>query len=197
VPVLEHLRRPQEVLDALPEVERVHRERDLALSRRSDLDDPSQLSFYRQAVARHAEQGWVELTVLRIEGDMAAFDLSFRDGPSLRSWDGRIAPKWTRFRPGHLLSSALIARALDDPEVRELDWMRGEEPYKLRMATDTVPTEHFSAWSSPLVRRIAEAPRQARKAFADARAAHPGLQRAWLRVKQRVLLPDGGDRSEE
>ncbi|MDP8991947.1 MAG: GNAT family N-acetyltransferase [Actinomycetota bacterium] len=185
---VEHLRRPEEVLAALPELVRVHRQRDRALSRKSDLDVAESLCFYRRVVARHAEHGEVQLSLLRIDGELAAYDLTFLDGAAYRFWDGRIDTRWGRFSPGHLLCSAVLKRAAEDRRVAELDWMRGEETYKLRIAATVAPHQHLHAWSSPPVRALDRAPRRARAAFAAARDRHPGLQRAWLAVKSRTVL---------
>ena len=143
---------PQRVRDLLPELERVHRERDLALGRRPDHDDPAAAAFYREVIVRHADAGEVDLLTLHLDGDLAAYVCGFRDGRTLRSWDNRLAPRWAELSAGRIANTEAVRRVVTDPGYDALDWMRGEEPYKLQYATRVVPTADLTAWSSPRLR---------------------------------------------
>jgi CelD/BcsL family acetyltransferase involved in cellulose biosynthesis len=156
-----HERAPAAIGAFLPEVERVWRERDQALGRRSDTDDPAGLGFFLAAVQGLAEEGEIELTVLLIDGAMAAFAVCLLDDRAHRVWIPRIAPEFGVYNPGHLVNRSLVAQALERG-CDQLDWMRGEEPYKLETATTAIEHEHLLAWSSPAVRSVTEGARSAR-----------------------------------
>ncbi|MDQ1446365.1 MAG: hypothetical protein QOI20_2829 [Acidimicrobiaceae bacterium] len=173
---------------ALPEAIDLHRRRDHAAGRRSDLDHPARRAFYERAVALHAERGEVELWLVRIDGVLAAYDVAFIDGRAYRIWDGRIAPDLTRFAPGHLSRQAIVERALADPGIDQIDWMRGVQSYKQELARSVDATVQLRAWSSPAAEAVLDLPRQARLTFAHARDEHPGLERTWMAVKERTVL---------
>lgn len=146
----------------LPEVEAVWRARDRAVGRRSEADDAGGLGFVLATVRRLANRAEVELDVLLIDGRMAAFAVSLLDGPSCRVWVARIAPEFAVYSPGHLVTRLLLARAIERG-CTELDWMRGEEPYKLATATTLRRHEHLTAWSSPLLRTMTEGTKSLRR----------------------------------
>ena len=49
---------------------------------------------------------------------------------------------------GRLANTEALRRVVTGEDYDELDWMRGEEPYKLQSATEVVPTVSVTAWSS-------------------------------------------------
>jgi len=148
---------PAEVAALLPELARVHRERDLTLGRRPDHSDPRAAAFYREVITRHAVAGQIDLLTLRLDGDLAAFVCGFRDGRTLRSWDNRLAPRWAELSAGRLANTETLLRVVTGDGYDCLDWMRGEEPYKLQSATEVVATSALSAWSSAARRRAGDA----------------------------------------
>jgi CelD/BcsL family acetyltransferase involved in cellulose biosynthesis len=138
-----------------PELEAVWRARDEAVGRRSEADDPGGLGFFLAAVRRLANRSEVELAALLVDGRMAAFAVSLLDGASYRVWVARIAPEFAAYSPGHLVTRSLLDRAIAHG-CTELDWMRGQEPYKLQTATVIRGREHLTAWSSPWLRTMTE-----------------------------------------
>lgn len=183
-----YLDKPDEVVDAIPLVIDLRRQRDHALGRRSHLDDPRQREFYLEVVRAHAEDGLVELIIVRIGGVPAAFDLAFCDGSAYRLWDGRIASDFARFSPGHLSREALLERVVPDPVFTELDWMRGEQSYKRQLATSVEPTALLQAYSSPAVRTFTELPRRTRTLVARVRDSHPIFKQGLEVVKRYTVL---------
>jgi CelD/BcsL family acetyltransferase involved in cellulose biosynthesis len=163
-----HVADPLSIGAYLPEIETVWRARDRAVGRRSDADDRTGFAFFLAAVRRLANEGEVELSVLLLKGEMAAFAVCFLDGPAYRVWVPRIAPRFGVYGPGHLLTRELLDRALARG-CGELDWMRGEEPYKRQTATASRGHEHLMAWSSPAMRAATEGARRTRTAVAEFR----------------------------
>jgi len=53
---------------------------------------------------------------------------------------------------GRLANPEALRHVVQDQQYDALDWMRGEEPYKLQSATEVVPTVVLRAWSTPVLR---------------------------------------------
>jgi CelD/BcsL family acetyltransferase involved in cellulose biosynthesis len=138
----------------LPDLARVHRERDLSLGRLPEHDAPSVAAFYREVLLRHARAGELELLTLHLDGDLAAYVCGFRDGRTFRVWDNRLSPRWAAVSAGRLANTEALRRVVMGDDYDVLDWMRGEEPYKLQSATEVVPTSVVTAWSSPVLARV-------------------------------------------
>ena len=138
----------------VPELSVVHQARDRELGRRSDHADPSASAFFAEVIGRHADRGEVELLTVRMRGELAAYVCAFRDGSALRSWDNRLSPAWADYSAGRIANTEALLRVVRDPDLDELDWMQGEEAYKLQSATHVVPTRVLTAWSSPAVQRL-------------------------------------------
>jgi CelD/BcsL family acetyltransferase involved in cellulose biosynthesis len=149
-PSVAHLRDPDEVHAALPEVVEVCRARDQALGRRSAMDDPAAGAFFRRVVLSHAHLGLVVLTTLRIGGRLAAYVLCFVDGAVYRMWHSRFLPDWSRYGVGLLAHDAALEYALEHG-CELYDWGRGEEDYKSRISNEQVRGEDLRAWSGPVV----------------------------------------------
>jgi CelD/BcsL family acetyltransferase involved in cellulose biosynthesis len=142
------------VCSELDDIERVHRLRDHALGRDSDLDDPARRRFWRDVLSAYGERGEVEVGRLQIGGELAAYSVSFLDGSSYRLWDTRIDPARSFVSPGRVLLADLIERLRAEGGWSEFDFMRGEEDYKRRMSDDAVLTESLRAWSSGALRSL-------------------------------------------
>jgi CelD/BcsL family acetyltransferase involved in cellulose biosynthesis len=138
----------------LDDIERVHRRRDRALGRDSDLDHPSQGRFWHEVLSAYGARSEVEIGRLQIAGELAAYTVSFLDGSSYRLWDTRIDPARAFVSPGRVLLADLIERLRAEGAWSEFDFMRGEEDYKRRMSDDAVPAENLRAWSSAALRRL-------------------------------------------
>jgi CelD/BcsL family acetyltransferase involved in cellulose biosynthesis len=176
--VTDVLTAPADIATGLRDVARVHVERDRDARGASDFDDPRVAAFWREVLLDGAQRGEVEVTTIRIGGVLAAYAVCFADGAAYRFWDARYAPAWARYGLGRLLDHDLLDRVIADGRWAEFDWMRGEEPYKLQTATDVVPYERLTAWSSPAVRRSEALARSARDGLLRARAARAGRRTA-------------------
>ena len=146
----------------LPEVVRIHRDRDLELRDWSGLDDAEQARFYRAALESQTEN-W-RLLVVTIEDCVAAYALCLQDGSVLRVWDNRVAPEWRRYSAG-LIANVEVVRFAAAAGFDAVDWGCGEQRYKASMATDVVPSADFSAWSSRLCRAVLKSRRAVIEGF--------------------------------
>jgi CelD/BcsL family acetyltransferase involved in cellulose biosynthesis len=144
----------------LPELEQIHRVRDRAVRGRSDMDDPEDRSFWYAICTQAAAEGRLELSTLRIDGELAAYVLAFQDGQAYRVWDPRIAPSFSRYNPGHLLRSEILSRVAAEGRFTVFDWMRGEERYKLATTSTVEPLERVVGWSPAILARWEPAARR-------------------------------------
>jgi CelD/BcsL family acetyltransferase involved in cellulose biosynthesis len=147
-PTMEFVRDRAALGPVLDEVEAVHRGRDHAVGRRSDIDDPTGLALWRGAIERHIELDAVEIAVLRVGAQMVAYVVSLLDHDVYRVLDGRFETAWERYSPGRLLETATLGHAMEDPRFRCLDWMNSVAPDKLIAANEVEPTVHLVARSA-------------------------------------------------
>jgi CelD/BcsL family acetyltransferase involved in cellulose biosynthesis len=142
----------------LPELVRVHRERDLELRGQTLLDDPRQAMFYDAIIARHVDL-W-RLLAVRIDGSLAGYALCLQDGGELRVWDNRVSPAWARYSAGLIANAELVQLAAVDPSVTTLDWGCGEQRYKRSLSNELIDAQILTAWSSPMLRAARAAGRK-------------------------------------
>jgi CelD/BcsL family acetyltransferase involved in cellulose biosynthesis len=175
---VDRVREPAEVRDLLPEVVALHRERDHALGRRSDLDPPSRRAFYLDMVRALAAAGQLDIWALRMDDALGAYVVGVRDGRSYRTLDARMADRWQAVSPGQILRTEMITRLLAEPGLAELDWMRGELRHKMQDATHVVAAEQLLAESSALVTSALQGWQSLRGQVRD---RVPAQARRWLR----------------
>jgi len=125
----------EEVEDALPALAAAYRDRDHAHDLPCPLDTPRGLRAWQGRVRALAATGDLELSVLTLDGELAAYVLGVRDGDRLGVLEGRFLTRFARYAPGRLLEADVLGRALADDAVRELDWMTGVAPDTLLAAT--------------------------------------------------------------
>lgn len=170
---------PAGVAGLLPDVVALHRDRDRALGRRSDLDPLPQRAFYVDMVGVLASRGVLDIWALRMDGVLGAYVVGVRDGRSYRTLDARMADRWQAASPGQILRTEMITELLTDPQLSELDWMRGELRHKMQDATHVVAAEQVLAESSPLVTSALHGWQSARSQLRD---RVPAQARQWLRA---------------
>ena len=140
--------------------------------------------FFHQVIAVHAARGEVELTTVRLSGELAAYVLCFLDRGVYRMWNCRLAPKWVRYGVGRVGNDAALRCALEDPGCREFDWMLGEEPYKFSMSNLLKRSEDLLAWSSVGVKTVFDMRRRLRDRAKQAASQHEWLQAALMLTRQ-------------
>jgi hypothetical protein len=127
-------------------------------------------------ILEHAARGQVELTTLRLRGELAAYVLCFLDGGAYRMWNCRLAPAWSRYGAGRIANDAALERALADAGATEFDWMRGAEPYKLGLSNHVEHALDLRAWSSPALRSLLDSRRRFKRLIKNAAVEHEWLQ---------------------
>ncbi|CAN5267122.1 hypothetical protein BH20ACT9_BH20ACT9_16670 [soil metagenome] len=147
---IEHVRDPERITAALGAIEAVHRRRDHDQGRSSDLDTPVGLWLWRDSILQHAHRGEVEVGLLRLEQELAAYTVALLDGRSYRLLDGRFATPWARYSPGRLVEAAALERLLAGDHFAELDWMSGLGAETLLGYNFMETTHHLLATSPSL-----------------------------------------------
>jgi CelD/BcsL family acetyltransferase involved in cellulose biosynthesis len=183
---LDVLRRPEDVMAALPEVIRVHRARDLQLGRASAVDGHSTGPFFSDLLVRLAKRGEMELVVLYLDERLAAYVVVLVDGPVRRMWNCRFDPAWSAYGPGRLALQTALESALADDSCQVFDWMRGTEEYKAQMSDDSWRAVDLHACSSPVVWAAQQGVRAGAEVLRVQRDRSPVLGRLWQRVGPRV-----------
>jgi hypothetical protein len=120
-----------EILGMLPALEQVHRQRDHVHGRISDLDDAVRHTAWRHRVRDMTDAGVLELAMLDIDGELAAYTLGVVDGSFYRLLEGRFVTEWARYSPGRLLEVAVVERVLADEQLETFDWMTAIAPESL------------------------------------------------------------------
>jgi hypothetical protein len=178
VPVFEHVREPAAVAALMPQVERVCLQRDGELWGRSLLDGAAARRFFREVILEHSARGELELTTLRLAGELAAYVVCFLDGGAYRMWNCRLAPAFARYGAGRVANDAALARALADPRATEFDWMRGAEAYKLSLSNHVEHALDLRAWSTQALRAVLDTSRRLKHMVKGLVAEHDWLQPA-------------------
>jgi len=175
-PRIEHLREQEAIAAILPEVMDICLRRDASLRGESMLDQQGTRAFFREVILVHAGRGEVELTTLRLRGELAAYVLCFLDRGAYRMWNCRMDPTWNRYGAGRIALDAALEHALADGSTSEFDWMRGAEPYKLSLSNHVEHALDLRAWSGAALRSVLDTRRRFKRMVKSAAEEHEWLQ---------------------
>jgi hypothetical protein len=101
----------------------------------------------------------LDLLEIRLEGELAAYLLWIRNGPTRLVFDNRVAPRWTNYSAGAIANNVALREAAEDPSIKVLDWGSSLQRYKLQSANKVVTHTQLLAWSSSVTRRALAARR--------------------------------------
>ena len=93
--------------------------------------DTSFLNFHMETANIFAEKNWLGLYFLTANDEPVAVQYSFEYFKKMYSYLSGFNPKYAGFSVGNLLNIYLLERCIKNGFV-EFDWLRGEEPYKLK-----------------------------------------------------------------
>jgi CelD/BcsL family acetyltransferase involved in cellulose biosynthesis len=120
-----------------------------AKARQSELSlfyDSARIEFLVSAAAMMP--GVFEIFTLENDGQMAAAVVTLRDGRWRRFYTGWFAPEYEKHSPALALIYEITRQSLSDG--LDCDYMTGEQPYKMRLATNSVPLYRVQATSEEL-----------------------------------------------
>jgi CelD/BcsL family acetyltransferase involved in cellulose biosynthesis len=129
---LDVLRSPAEVAAGMESLLALHRRR-WEIEGGSDGITPAVEEFHRDAARRLAALGWAVLFLLHAEGAPRAALYGFRHGDRFAFYQSGHEPEWRPRSVGTVLLGHTIRWAADQG-CSEYDFLRGDEPYKLKWA---------------------------------------------------------------
>jgi CelD/BcsL family acetyltransferase involved in cellulose biosynthesis len=189
---VEILRTPSEVARGMDVLFDLHRQR-WALEGGSDaIDGPRVEAFHRDSARRLAELGWSRVYLLHVDGAPRAALYGWRHGDRFSFYQAGHEPAWRPRSVGTVLLGFVLQSCFEG-DVTEFDFLRGDEPYKLRWATGWRETVRLRVRGTGLRPWINE---QARLAWAQLRAAGkralPPDAVAWVRTQKRAFTARRG-----
>lgn len=106
---------------------------------------PAQVVFYRWLTDWFADRGWLRFDVLRLDGQLLAFELNAACGGTLHGLKVGHDESLRHLAPGLLLQAEVLQRAFDDPDLHLADLGTGVTPLKQRWATSLEPRYRLRA----------------------------------------------------
>ena len=132
---IQFARTAPEIRLLLPQLDRIHIERDHAAGRASDLDNPDVRELWRQLILNHTVGDQIEVATLGINDTIVAYVVGIDDGRTYRIFDGHFDTNWARYSPGRLIEHAVLQQLIGDDRYDSVDWMIGVAPEKILVAT--------------------------------------------------------------
>jgi CelD/BcsL family acetyltransferase involved in cellulose biosynthesis len=97
------------------------------------IDGPATERFHRVAARALAERGWARLYLLHADGAPRAALYGFRHGDRFAFYQAGYDPEWRQRSVGTVLLGHIVRDCFAE-RVREFDFLRGTESYKLKWA---------------------------------------------------------------
>lgn len=188
-----------DVLETPAEIERgmeilfdLHRRR-WAIEGGSDaIDGPRVERFHRDAARRLAELRWARIFVLYAGGAPRAALYGWRHGDRFAFYQAGHEPGWRPRSVGTVLLGLVIKHCFEEG-LAEFDFLRGEEPYKLRWATGWRQTHRLTLQGDGLRPLLVDGGRRVEAAMRGAiKRALPERAVGFVRAQRRLFSRIGG-----
>lgn len=109
------------------------------------LDDPENIDFFHRMIPVIAQKGWLQISMLKINGLDAAAYLSFDYGNKILLYNSGHNPQISpEISPGIILLTYIIRDAIEKGR-EEFDFLRGDEEYKYRLGGQNRPVMMLNA----------------------------------------------------
>jgi CelD/BcsL family acetyltransferase involved in cellulose biosynthesis len=178
---MEELTAPDAVVAAMTPLWELHHKRWAVEGGSDAIDSPEVEAFHRDAARRLAERGWARLALMHVEGKTVAAWYGFRHGDRFAFYQAGYDPEWRQRSVGTVLLGWGIERCFADG-VREFDFLRGTESYKLKWANGWRHTIRVRAPGPSLRARLFGKSRDsAQKLYSAAKRALPADALDFLR----------------
>ncbi len=103
------------------------------------MQDPRMRRFFQLGAHAALENGWLDLSFLILEGELAASIFCFRYRDAILVYNSGFDPQaWPRLAPGVALFGQRIKRAIESGQ-RTFDFMQGNERYKYDLGAQDRP----------------------------------------------------------
>ena len=147
-PEIQFARTEPEIRLLLPQLDRIHIDRDHAAGRDSDLDNPNVRELWRQLILSHTVGDQIEVATLSINDAIVAYVVGICDGRTYRVFDGHFDTKWARYSPGRLIEHAVLQQLITDDRYDSVDWMLGIASEKILVTSGARPALVLTAASA-------------------------------------------------
>ena len=128
-----HVSSLDDVLRMLPVFFEQHRQRWQMAGKSSQFSQPRQCEFYAALARTLHGRGWLQFSVVELDGAPLAFHFGFDYAGSITWYKPSFDVRYAEHSPGLMLTRKLISDALNRDRI-ELDFTGGEESFKGRFA---------------------------------------------------------------
>jgi CelD/BcsL family acetyltransferase involved in cellulose biosynthesis len=98
-------------------------------------------------------RGWLYAALMELGDHPIAFQFGFRCGDALWDFSKAYDSAYSHLSPGTMLVPAILDYGFSRG-YREYDFLRGEEPYKMRWSTESYPTWRIVIWNRRRMSRL-------------------------------------------
>ena len=137
------------VSEALAIVAQLNRER--WQERGSSFKTDAYFAFHEKLAARFAENGWLWLAILTLDGEPVAARYDFCYGGKMWCFQGGWHPKIKDCRPGTIMTGYAIEHATAS-SLKEYDFLCGEADYKTRWSEGTRSSHNWEVFNKKTLR---------------------------------------------
>jgi CelD/BcsL family acetyltransferase involved in cellulose biosynthesis len=117
-------------------------------------DDPAHVSFIANVTAALARKGQARLWCLSLDGEVVAMLLALVSGDECYSWYHGFRAAFSCHSPGILVTAYCIEDCIKNQRFRRIDFLRGEQEYKQRLAKSRRLTVTLCVHSTTLRSRV-------------------------------------------
>ncbi len=104
---------------------------------------PAMRAFFLEVARAFFERGWLDLRSLLVNGEPAASLLSFDYAGKIYLYNSGYDPRFSSLSVGNVILARLIRDSIEAGRT-ELDFLRGNEPYKYRLGAEDRPVFFLS-----------------------------------------------------
>ena len=112
----------------------LHQKRELSIGNAGVFSDDIQKQFHLDLAKAFAAKGWLSLFFLTFNDEPVSAIYSFEYNGKIYAYLCGFDPEFSEYRPGNLAFKKLIQHAIEN-NLREFDFLRGDEEYKSRWKT--------------------------------------------------------------
>ncbi len=172
---------PEQVEQALSRLAELNPTRWQAKGQKSAFAEQTFRSFHQEIAQRLLAKGWLDLSYLEVNDQIAAIVYSFQYGNKIFYYNSAFDPQWSKYSIGYVLLGYCIERAFTQG-VEEYDFLRGSYNHKSEWTSLTRQNRNVSILRrSPKMRFWHEMQNQTRLAKEKAKERLPDNIKQWLK----------------
>lgn len=161
----------------------IHRKRQITKVGRSMFESEVKRNFISDICATFGKRGWLYIPVLKLDDEIISYALGFNYRGVIYYWIVAFDPDFANTSPGKVLIKYLLENSFQQGQT-ELDFMLGDELYKLRWSTAKRANFEVYVYSSHLLYAIEIFRRNARKWLVTLKTRFKLLERMRIRLSK-------------